>query len=351
MPEQSWEELQKEFDAVLADPAYIPFRPLLTKAEAFIGRKQDDADKITARALVDLVKHLRTQKDAGVDVLSLLDEETADRITVQSGFTIHGDMKQANRDFIDRSRKNVYVIMMNSANELKSTTQSRNTLVPIVPVVMTAAQALELVDKKIFVDEPQILEKSFDELYQYLQIEAADWIKRYGERPQDWKPFGAGPADLTLEQLIANALNGLEEELKELDCPLAASFTDVVALAEGNRLSLKGIRDSGCIVIMDIISIRHPKLQRAFQQTLLDAYPRTSVVTIAPNQGSYMLATKLAVYVQLKVEEMEFLRRRGDAFDYGASQRILEQEEFRPWLSSRLLKIDLKSKRGAPRVV
>jgi hypothetical protein len=150
--------------------------------------------------------------------------------------------------------------------------------------------------------------------------------------------------------LIANALNGLEEEFKDFECPLAASFSDVVALAEGNRLNLRRIRDTGCIVIMDIISIRHPKLQRAFQQTLLDAYPRTSIVSIAPNQGSYTLATKLAVLVQLKVEEMEFQRRSGDS-DWGASEKIFEEQRFRPWLSSRLQKIDLSSKRGAPRVV
>lgn len=363
MPEQSWEELKEELQSVANNPEYKPFRPLLSRAESVIGRGRDEADKLTGRALLNIVKYLRSENDAGADVLSLLDRNTAtmfvqpgsaepgNRATVQSGFTIDGDFKQANRDFIDKSIENVYVLMMSSADELKRTTQSNRTLVPIVPVVMTAAQAHELIDRQIFKNEPQVLETSFDELYQYLQAEAADWITRYGDRPQDWKPYGSGAADLTLEQLIANALTGLEDQFKDLDTPLAASFSDVVAVAEGNRTSLKSIRDNGCIVIMDIISMRHPKLQRAFQQTLLDAYPRTSIVSIAPNQECYTLATKLAVLVQLKVEEMEFQRRRGDVGDYGASQRILEQEEFRPWLSSRLLKIDLKAKGGAPRIV
>jgi hypothetical protein len=217
---------------------------------------------------------------------------------------------------------------------------------------MTRAQANELISKTIFQGEPQILEHGFDELDKFLQIEAADWLDRYGARPEDWKPFGSGPNDLTLEQLIINALTGLEEEIKELEYPLAASFGDVIELSTGEgRSKLRRIRDSGCIVILDIVSIRHPKLLRAFQQTLLDAYPKTSVVSIAPSEKSYKFATSLAVLVQLKVEEMEFQRRRGDPGNYGACQKIFDEVDFMPWLSTRVKNIDLKKRRGAPQVV
>src|SRR5215510_2422149 len=151
MPEQSWEEFVKEFRAVTTSPEYRPFRSILTKTEALIGRRLPE-DEVTARALLNVVKFLRTENDAGTDVLSLIDRDTVSRfvqpeggegeqangVTVQSGFTVEGDFKQGNRDFIDRSRsiEHAYFIVMSSMDDVKSNTQSRKTLVPIVPVVM-----------------------------------------------------------------------------------------------------------------------------------------------------------------------------------------------------------------------
>lgn len=354
MPEQSWEEFVQEFEEIERNPDYKPFRSILEHTRSIIGvanahRRQRDMDG--ARGLFNFVQVLKSKYEAGEDVTPILDNTAAGNI--QPDWLVKGDVKQANRDFIDNSKQYVMQIVLANSSELNFAAQSPRILVPIVPVVMTQAQADELIQKTIFKSEPQVLENGFDELYQFLQGEASDWIHRYGARPQDWKPFGSGPADLTLEQLIINALTGLEEEFKDVDCPLTASFSDVIALSQGEgRSKLRRIRESGCIVILDVISIRHPKLQRAFQQTLLDAYPRTSVVSIAPSEKSYKLATSLAVLVQLKVEEMEFQRRRADPGDWGASEKIFEEQAFKPWLSTRLKNIDLSKRRGgAPRVV
>lgn len=353
MPEQPWDEFVKEFEQIEANPDYKPFRAILEHTRAVIGRAdahRQQRDMDGARGLLNFVEVLRSKYEAGEDVTPILDKTATGNI--QLDWLVKGDVKQANQNYIDHSRQFVMQIVMANANELNITAQHPKILVPIVPVVMTQAQANELITRTIFQGEPQILENGFDELDKFLQGEAADWIDRYGARPQDWKPFGSGPNDLTLEQLIINALTGLEEEFKDLDCPLAASFGNVIDLSQGDgRSNLRRIRDSGCIVILDVVSIRHPKLQRAFHQTLLDAFPRTSVVSIAPSEKSYKLATSLAVLVQLKVEEMEFQRRRADPGDWGASEKIFEEQAFKPWLSTRLQKIDLNRRRGAPRVV
>lgn len=349
MPEQSWDEFVTEFNQMMGSPEYKGFRPILTKTEPFIGRNSP-GDQETARALVKLVKFLRSQSEAGEDVMDLLNEKTAGRF-VQSEWDVEGDVKQAGQDFFDNSIKYVTNIIISSAKELDIAAQSPKILVPIVPVVMTEVQAKELITREIFKEEFQVLENGFVELYNYLEAETADWIKRYGSRPQDWKPFGSGPADLTLEQLIKNSINGLVAAIRDLDLPLVASFKDVVELAEGEgRLTLRRLRENGCIVILDVISMQHPTLQRAFQQTLLDAYPRTAVVSMAPNEGSYNKASQLAV-AMLKVSEMEFHRRIDDIGEYGTCEQILSERRFKAWLSTRLKDFDSADKRGAPRVV
>ena len=349
MPEQPWEEFVKEFNDMVAGSDYKPFRPLLTKTEALIGRNRPE-DQKTARALVNYVKFLRTQKDAGEDVTELLDEKTA-RGFVQAEWEVEGDVKQANKDFFDNSIKYVLNIVLGSAKELDLAASSPKIQVPIVPVVMTDVQAQELISLTVFKEELKILENGFVELNDYLKAEAADWIQRYGTRPQDWKPFGSGPNDLTLEQLIGNAMKGLSAVFNDVDFPLVASFKDVIALAEGEaREKLRGLREKGCIVILDVISLRHPKLQRAFQQTLLDAYPRTAVVSMAPNEGCHDKASQLAV-AMLKVSEMEFQRRIDDIGDYGTCELVVNERRFKAWLSTRLKDFDPSKKLGAPRVL
>lgn len=346
MPDQSWEEFVKEFNQMVASSEYRPFRSLLNKAEAFVGRNLPE-DQKTARALVNYVKFLRTERDAGKDVSELFDEKTASGF-VQAEWDVEGDVKQANQDYYDNSRKYVTTIVMGSAKDVA--TSSPKIPVPIVPVVMTDVQAQELISRTVFKEELQILENGFVELYDYLKAEVTDWMQRYGSRPQDWKPFGSGPNDLTLEQLIGNAVKGLTAAFNDPDFPLVPSFRDVVALAEGEaRERLLGLRESGCIVILDVISMRHPKLQRAFQHTLLDAYPRTAVVSMAPNEGCHDKASQLAV-AMLKVSEMEFQRRIDDIGDYGTCELVVSERRFKAWLSTRLKDFD-PNKRGAPRVL
>lgn len=300
-----------------------------------------------AQGLLNFVQFLKSEHEAGEDIMPILDKTAAG--IIQPNWVVKGDVKQAGQHYFDHSRQILQIVVAN-AGDLNIAPKHPRILVPIVPVVMTKDQANELIDRTIFQGEPQILGKGFDELDKFLQGEAADWKDRYGARPEDWKPFGSAETDLTLEQLITNALAGLEEVLTDLDCPLAASYSDVILLSQKEyRASLGRMRVDGCIVILDVISIRHPRLLRAFQQTLLDAYPRTSVVSIAPSEQSYKLATSLAVIVQLKIEEMEFQRRVADLGDWGASTTILEEQLFKPWLSSRLQKIN--KRRGVPRVV
>ena len=100
--------------------------------------------------------------------------------------------------------------------------------------------------------------------------------------------------------------------------------------------------------------MRHPDLQCAFHQSLLDAYPKTSILSIAPSGDVYQAACRLAVFVQLKLKEMEFYRRLSDRGDDEASRRlynVMELDSIVNWLSSRVKSIDLlksEKRQGVP---
>ncbi len=96
------------------------------------------------------------------------------------------------------------------------------------------------------------------------------------------------------------------------------------------------LRGGGCVVVVDSISMRHPALQHALQQSMLDAYPKTSVVNIAPFQSAFELVRKMRVFLRLQVSDLEFDKRRRYRFEeYGVCREIYERYEFEQWLSDR----------------
>jgi hypothetical protein len=349
----SWEALVKEFEQIASNEEYKPFRPLLDKLKPAIEYSKTtpaEEPRKSAQALLAVIKHLQMERAAGKDVQVLVDQITGGYI--QPSWFVEGDVKQASQDFIDNSTKYITNVFIQSTSELNLATSTIS--VPIILVVMTKAEAQELVTRSAFQGEAQMLQGPFDQLCIYLQTEYKDWLDRYGATPMAWKPFDSTSNNATIEELVTEAFNGLEKEIDVFDNrPLVPSFQDIHTLGNiENRTVLRQMRNKGCIVILDVISMRHPKLQRAFHQSLLDAYPRTSIVSIAPNQKSYDEASHLAVLIQLKLEEMEFYQRTRDPGDYGASQRFFEKTELRAWLSTRVQKIDLalpEKRSGVPR--
>jgi len=207
-----------------------------------------------------------------------------------------------------------------------------------VLVAMTAAQVQELISGAAFEDYPQTLQDDFEAFREFLEIATPEWAEGYGDRATDWRPFRAEQAVPTIEELIGKAIQELND-MDEYRPPLAPQIIDVDALNE-NRLRLRNLRRDGCVVIIDSISMRHPYLQRALHGSLLDAYPKTSIVTVAPISQAFEKARELTVVLRLRVADLEFAKRRTDRYDeFGASWETTDEGDLAKWLLDRVRKM------------
>jgi hypothetical protein len=112
-------------------------------------------------------------------------------------------------------------------------------------------------------------------------------------------------------------------------------FHDVRTLSK-TRALVQTLRQKGCIVILDAISIRHPALLRAFQRTLLDAYPDTAVLTLTPRRESFDLTNDMIYSLQLRLSESELIARMNDAAigRYGFCETLADMGRFPAWLNT-----------------
>jgi hypothetical protein len=109
---------------------------------------------------------------------------------------------------------------------------------------------------------------------------------------------------------------------------------------EGSRHLLRKLRRDGCVIIMDSISMRHPTIYRGFHQSALDAYPSTSVVSIAPIHSAFEVLREMTLVIQIRASDMEFTKRRyDDDEDYGICEELCDEQRFKRWFMDRVKKL------------
>jgi hypothetical protein len=111
------------------------------------------------------------------------------------------------------------------------------------------------------------------------------------------------------------AVNSSEPKLRKQVVP---KFYDIHSL-DGNtqdgRVLLRRLRISGCIVIVDAISLRHPIILRAYQRSMLDVFPSTYVLTLTPDAGALQLMHNMVYALQINLQESEFRLRCRDPLE------------------------------------
>ena len=351
--DDTWEAVRRDFLLLRANPESKPFQSVLALLEpainlGVIGRS-DDKCRACVRGALSFVDGLKSDVAQGRDVQTKLEQVKGG--FVQPDWRVTGDVKQANRDYIDKT-VNQYItkIIIQGSRDLDLSDLYRSIPVPVVLVVMTAAEVQGLFHSSK--SEASSLTKTdeLEALLEHLNSKCGNWASYYGPTGCEWRPFG-GDSGPTIEELTRQTLDRLSEG-DQFPLPLAPEFFDIRSLClPERRATLRRIRNKGCIVVLDVISMRHPDLYRAFHHSLLDAYPRTSVVSIAPSQTSYDLASKLAIQIQMTVQEMEFSLRATDMGDFGASERVFDGGRLSTWLSTRVREIELlrpEQTRGVP---
>lgn len=325
----SWDQLRTEYDQLKDDPDYASLRPLLDRALAYINVSESPE---IVKVLLEIARAFHEEARPGSKGAGFL-REVAEGI-VNKGFFNEG--LDAKGSIIQTQGNVILNLVEESARELKI--PEPGVEVGVVLVAMTSKEAQSLFDGTVFTPQVEVLKQNFESLAGYLkQLGVANWVSHYDATPEQWRPHG-GP---TIGELIIDEFTELNED-KEFPEQLVAKFYDIRALdstrRNGRRL-LRRLRGSGCLVIVDAISIRHPALLRAYQRSLLDVFPSISVVTLTPDGNAFQFMKSMVYALQTSLEESEFNLRMEDPWDGMACQTYSSPKQMSRWLVERVRKI------------
>lgn len=175
----------------------------------------------------------------------------------------------------------------------------RRIAIPAIVLALTQAEARALVDdpKKVMRgfdnrDESQIRHQQFGRMRTAVRGRHPGWPEGfYGITREEWRPFG--PLQPTAVSLLTRAIDRLNDAARRSgrDRQLLAgedvklhvrpySFDEYVDDSYGTRDNLDGVRDQGCILLVDEMALLEPSLRRWANQFL--SGQRAAVVSVNP---------------------------------------------------------------------
>ncbi len=292
-----WQTIQDELSRMLDDNTYSSVRPLLEKFKPVIDAKRFNPDFVNleleqATAFLEIVKYIQVQDQQGGNSRVLVQQIASGVAFNQPDLKALGNVNQAGRDLIVN-------IFSNALPSFKAEEPDPRIEVPIVLLVMSASEANELASEACFQGYPEDVRTEFRQLQTLLrENNLADWQQRYGEMAKEWRPFKESQE--SIEWLLDDVFKRVEGYEKKI----VPDFVDIQTLNTNRRL-LKKLRNEGCVVIMDVISLRHPKIQHAFRLSLLDAFPKTLVAMVNPIRSdvrSWVQQIMIVIERQMKIE-------------------------------------------------
>lgn len=341
-PQNLRKTIGAEVSALINQESYQSVRDSLEALEIYLNAKLSDEFIMSpeeAQAKLEQIKQIQAKKFSGDfssveklttniiqnDEQSLRNVYTAGKDVINAG----GDVNQAQRDILN-AKGNIYIIEQ-AAEGIKK--ESPNIPVSIILLVMTKQEAQELQDDIIYQEyNNPIYNQQFKDLLTTLEKDSVqDALDRYGKTSEDWKPFGIN--DITIGEFIDGKLKAIDGFQKTL----VPNFVDLRLLTnddteEQARKDLVRLRNNGCLVVMDVISMYHPTIQRVYRRSLIDAYPKVSVARLAPSSNVLKIAQQMISFQEHFIN-FEFYKRFVWDEDTSCDQ-LYENVDFRRWLSS-----------------
>lgn len=323
----TWDEIRNETGQLIDLPAYKSVRPMLVNLQQMASAQVPSEDVVEGllRAVKGIQQDAAQQGQSARDIVN-----RAAGGFMQDAWQVE-DVVNVNRDYFKQVYVQFFNVNADKLEEVKDTIE-----ISIVPVVMTATEAQELVTGTVFDQHGDPLYNYKQELKDLLDLlekqQITNWLGRYGQQPQDWQPF-TDPKE-TLDALVTHTLKKMEGYDKQL----VPTYLDLRALeTEDQRRDLRKLRERGCVVILDTISVRHPVLQRAYRRSLLDAFPETLIVRIAPLDVALKAVQQMIRFPETFVNSEFYQRFRFDLD--GKCSEASEAFHFKRWLTEQMPKL------------
>jgi hypothetical protein len=313
-----WQPVQDALGKLQGSADSAEFGPLLQKLQVQLNARLYAPEVFDA--FIYLIRRMNSDVNNNLNTLRrLLD------------MTIEGRYVQEFEPVSEVLQENNHIFKQLLSDFRETLPSDPATPIHIVLVVMSRAEAVEMTQ--------------FEPLQTLLQARG-NWTERYQEQPEDWHPFGAEGSASSIKQVVTKALG----EVAVPGLSLVPVFEDIRTLSRPEqRHLLKKLRREGCVVVIDSISLYHPFLQRAFEQSALETYPQTSVVTISPTRNFAEFVREMTFVFKFKLQDMEFIKRAQEEDEYTCDE-ILEDDDlrFQRWLRNRVKSMySQKPKRGA----
>jgi hypothetical protein len=154
--------------------------------------------------------------------------------------------------------------------------------IPCVILAPTAAEVASLKDDRQATlaaytdpDELDARERQLDRLFAAIAAQNPKWPEGfYGPRREDWRPFGLGQGRKSIAEMLELAVARVNDESRRLGRERSLlsgrsaaieirpySFDEWLDDRWGSRLLMEGLRDRGCLVLVDEIALLHPRLR------------------------------------------------------------------------------------------
>ncbi len=205
---------------------------------------------------------------------------------------------------------------------------------PYTVLAMTAEEARHFRDSAKASNE-------FDEQHlryfrEITRILGSNWIDRYGATRLEWKPFG----DRTVAQLLKDMVRYIndqefvprrdQENLRGNKIRLRPYHFEPWFLQDNDRRTLyRQMKQRGCLVLVDELSLIEPALRRAARSFLMDE--RIAVVTLAPIDPAHCPFDE-AVCDDSPIDLGSLLTRFRDNLDPQCELAVSSRERLRRWL-------------------
>lgn len=160
--------------------------------------------------------------------------------------------------------------------------------IPFVVAAMKTGEATALIDETIFeANTVAPVERArFREFKEVLGEQAiGDLQSHYGEYREDWRPHHCQQS--AIQDIIFDTLNQFNHQLTQGERPvqIPPPFFSSKFFAEDENTRIETwnqLSQTGCIIIVDAISMFHPRLNRIVSRSEMGSNNRVAILTFSP---------------------------------------------------------------------
>jgi hypothetical protein len=319
----TWDDVKSDLNQLKQLDLRPPFDDVVAALERVVDAspKPKGYTPQKAKALIDAIPNMETLVQGGQSPDAILEQVKSGGGLDQFGWSV---------DTVTNVNHPINIYFLDEANKkVRARAPNPRLEVPVVLLVMNKEQAEELNDETAFADLPADFKETFKKDFAALRpLLDADWVERYGKQPEDWRPFT--DTKESIKQRLATMLN-LIRQRKKYESLLVPKFVDIHTLNQGWD-ELVSLRQKGCIVIEDAISMRYPSIQREYRRSLLDAFNKTIIIRIVPQAAALnWIEQPMLTWVE-KFRDLEFYKRRVGGDD--TCREIFQSMDFLGWFNT-----------------